>query len=665
MGSILSSLLYHSAHFLRSRFYLVEPEAAPTAPMHPLKELAQNFDLDAITLRYKQERAKRLREDGIKQFEQAKGGFSRFKQEADGVKITRDPVTNKKTTVLIVGAGFGGLVTAVKLKQQGVDDFVILDKAAGFGGTWYWNQYPGTSHWNKISCNVFVTAWTLVLNHFPPPPGVACDVESYIYLPFLEETGYMPKDRFSYGPEIIEHLGRVVSKWELEQHAFLQTNAASITWDEDSRRWHILTDRDDHFIAQFVVLATGTLHEPKLPGIPGIENFERDQFHCGRWNYKITGGDSTGKMTKLADKTVAVIGTGASAVGIVPLLAQDAKRLLVFQRTPSSITLRENWKTDPAMQALLQPGWQTAQMETLASILQGDLQDKECTALEGLESVTMRAIYREAEKAGVCLKPEEIPELMQLADVRRMEEIRKLVDEIIDDPATAEKLKPWYSFMCKRPAYSNDYLPTFNRPNVELIDTNGRGVSRLTRTGVIANDVEYDVDVLIYATGYDYFLGHDLYSRTGIRLVGSKGQTLDEKWRESGPSSLFGIHYRDFPNLFNIGVVQSAVGVSWTHTTYVVGQHVAEVVASMVGNPSFEVIEPTEDAEERWGKNMDEGADMRLSFAQSCPPGYYNIEGKPESFSSRWSMYPKGIQEWSRILADWRAERSMEGMEKR
>ncbi|GAP90886.1 putative monooxygenase [Rosellinia necatrix] len=625
VGSVVSFL---------QRWVLKRQASVAAGPVHPLKTLA--LDTEAITTRYQAEREKRLRQDGVDQFKQTKGKLSRFKDDVSAPLIPRKPV-KADVKVVICGAGFAGLATAVKLKDQGVKDIAIIDKGAGFGGTWYWNNYP----------------------------GAACDVESYMYLPFLEETGYIPKDRFSYGPEIREQVARVVAKWDLEKNAYLSTAITSMVWDEPLRRWHVRTNHNDHFISQFVVLATGTFHEPKLPGIPGIEDFQRHHFHSGRWDYGFTGGDPTGNMTKLADKKVGIIGTGASAVQLVPHLAKCAKKLYVFQRTPSSIGLRANTKTDPNMAASLKPGWQQEMMDVFADIMQGELSEKECTGVEGLEALTVREIYREGKEAGATISPQELPELFQLADFRLMDKLRKLVGDIVKDSDTAEKLKPWYSFMCKRPAFHNDYLGAFNNPNVELVDTEGQGVSYLTKTGVVANNKEYEVDLLVYSTGFDFETGVDFYRRTGIKLVGSRGRGLDEAWSKKGPSTLFGLHIREFPNLFYIGPAQAGVTANWTHTTYVAGQHIAETVAAVIRDGSFQAIEPTEEAEEDWGKQIDEGAEMRVEFAKLCPPGYYNKEGKPGELPARLGYFPKGIMMWTRILKEWREEGTMKGMEKR
>ncbi|KAF9886974.1 hypothetical protein FE257_010715 [Aspergillus nanangensis] len=632
MGSILSTLLQSMVSTLPKSIarLILSP---PTPPVHPLKNY--QVDKEALLAKYQAERLKRLRKEGVAQFQESRGGAYHRLREDVKPAVPRDPI-HAETTVLIVGGGFAGLVAAVNLEKEGVHDFRIVDKAAGFGGTWYWNQYP----------------------------GAACDVDSMLYLPFLEETGYIPSRRFPSGAEIRGQVQRIVSKWELERRSHLSTEITAAIWDESIRRWRVQTNHDDHFVTQFLVMATGTFHEPKLPGIPGMTTFKGDHFHSGRWNFDITGGDEKGNMTKLATKTVGIIGTGASAIQLVPKLADDAKKLYVFQRTPSSIQFRDNYEYDAkALQSSLRPGWQRQKMSEFADILMGKIVDKDSDSLDGLEEMTMRALVKEATMAGVALQPEEIPELMQLADFRLMERIRRQVDETVTDPATAAKLKPWYSFMCKRPAFNNDYLSAFNKPNVELVDTEGQGVSYLTETGVVANSTEYQVDLLIYSTGFDFEADVGFYRRTGIKMIGTKGRTFDEKWDEKGPSTLFGVHIHEFPNLLYVGPVQSGVTANWTHTTYAVGEHIAKFVANALQAENLsQAFEPTEEAEEDWGKKNEEGSEMRLQFAQTCPPGYYNREGKPEEIPARWAYFPKGIMAWTNITREWREEGTMQGM---
>ncbi|RMZ71756.1 Pentalenolactone D synthase [Pyrenophora seminiperda CCB06] len=612
---------------------------APVSAIDPIEGGIADTKQEAVTAKYKEEREKRLRPDGVKQFRETEGELAAFKEDIWAPPLERDAI-HAETKVLVVGGGFGGLVAAVNLIKQDVTDFLIVERGSDFGGTWFWNQYP----------------------------GVTCDVESLIYLPFLEETGYIPKDRFSYGPEIREQVERIVQKWDLRPRSCLQTEITSIKWDESILRWQVRTNRSDHFVAQFVVMATGTLHKPKLPAISGIETFQRPHFHSGRFDYRVTGGDANSPLVKLRDKTVGIIGTGASGVQLVPRIAQDAKKLYVFQRTPSTVTPRENWKNDTSKE--YPPGWQQDQMDLFANLMQGENIDRECTALEGLEPLTVRAITKDAEAAGVKVGPETMAELFKAADFKLMEKLRKMVEDTVHDAETAEKLKPWYAFMCKRPAFHNAFYDAFNLPNVELIDTDGRGVSHLTATSVVANNHAYPVDLLIYSTGFEFEVGANLERRTGIQLIGRAGRTLDEKFAANtppGPSTLFGIHTREFPNYFNIGPAQAGVTANQTHTIHIAAQHIAEVVRCVLDqrHGAVQVIEPTAEAEEEWSKQIEQGAEMRLNFHKQCPPGYYNAEGKPEEIPVRWGAYPKGIVAWGEELKAWREEGSMRGMERR
>nr|QDO73504.1 PeniC [Penicillium griseofulvum] len=561
-------------------------------------------------------------------------------QGVDQPSYTRSPIiTDSK--VVIIGGGLAGLVTAVKLKTQGINDFVILEKGAECGGTWHWNQYP----------------------------GAACDIESLIYLPLLEETGYVPQSRYSSGAEIRAHVARIILKWNLGEHICPLTQVTSTKWDESKLRWEVQTDHSDSLTCQFLVLATGLFHEPNLPRIPGSERFKGDQFHSGRWDYAVTGGDPAGSvpMDKLATKTVGVIGTGASGVQIVPRLAQDAKKLYVFQRTPSSITARDNYTMTPLMTepVIQKPGWQRARMVQFCEMLEAEeheMSDKDGTVAEGFDALSLRKVLNGMRKDDVA--PAQMGELYARADISLMESIRKHVSNTVDDHETAEKLKPWYPFLCKRPVFQNDYLSSFNRSTVELVDTNGQGVSCLTEKGVVANGKEHEVDLLIYATGFDYEIGTPFYQRTRIHVFGSHGQTLDDAWADQGPSTLFGIHIRDFPNLLYIGPCQAGVTFNFTHTIYEAADHISHVIGDCLKDgASFQAIQPSIEAQSDWVKQTEEGSEMRLQYAQSCPPGYFNGHGRPEKIPARWGYYPKGIKAWANAMRECRAE-GMKGLER-
>ncbi|KAJ5895357.1 cyclohexanone monooxygenase [Penicillium taxi] len=595
---------------------------------------------DVLAAKYASERSKRLSPGGCLEHDGSHVDsdiLQYLRKDPRSQYSAREPIRGA-ARVVIVGAGIAGLIAAVKLKEQGVDDFVMIEKGGSYGGTWYWNQYP----------------------------GLACDVEALIYLPFLEETGYVPKTRYPLAKDIRAHLTRIVEKWNLLPQIILGTSTTAMSWDEPARRWHITTNRSDQWTSQFVVLATGLFHEPKIPQIPGIETFQGAHFHSGRWDYQLTGGDAYSPRDRLAGKSVGVMGTGASAVQIIPQLARDAQKLYVFQRTPSSITLRDDVPVEATTIATWPRGWQKTRMEDFSRIVQGEeLSQKPCSATEGFDALALRNILRDyLHEASLAEIQDLLPRLFQEADYRLMDRIRKTVETIVQDPATAEDLKPWYGFLCKRPAFNNQYLATFNQPNVQLVDTQGKGVSRLIPKGVEVNGREFEVDVLIYCTGFDYEIGTSFYDRTGIDLTGSQGQTLDSEWAVDGPSTLYGIHVRHFPNLFYMGPVQAGASFNYTHTAYEAAAHIAALIRHCVDHEhDFQAIQPTQEAQEDWVQQNEAGSDERLRFAQSCTPGYFNGQGKPDRISARWSYYPKGIAAWVHAMQASREGGKLTGFE--
>ena len=276
-----------------------QPSGIPTA-----EELG--FDPGALREKYAGERAKRLRADANSQYQEITGQFEHYNQDPYVEPGFTRPALQEDIDVLIVGGGFGGMLAAVRLQEAGITNFRIIEKAGDFGGTWYWNRYPGAQ----------------------------CDIEGYLYLPLLEEMNYIPKERYSFAPEIFAHAQRIGQRYELYERACFQTKVKEARWDEDAGRWAVSSDRDDVFKARFVIMSSGPLNKPKLPGIPGIENFKGHTFHTSRWDYDYTGGDTTGGLHKLQDKRVGIIGTGATAIQCIPHLGAHAQQLYVFQRTP-------------------------------------------------------------------------------------------------------------------------------------------------------------------------------------------------------------------------------------------------------------------------------------------------------------------------------------------
>ena len=411
------------------------------------------FDPDALAKRYAEEREKRIREDAEAQFVQLShdSPFANKYLEEDPYcePVQRDPIKDERE-VIVIGGGWVGMLTAARLVQAGIEGVRIVESGGDFGGTWYWNRYPGAQ----------------------------CDIESYSYLPLLEETGYVPKLRYSFAPEIYEHAQRIGQHFGLYEDAVFQTWVTELRWLEDEKRWLVQTNHGDEMRARHICLGTGPANRPRLPGIPGVEDFRGHSFHTCRWDYDYTGGSHEGGLDNLADKTVAIIGTGATAVQCVPALGESAKQLYVFQRTPSSVDVRNNAETDPEWAANLKPGWQKERQKKFGEAFLGGPIDPAFID-DGWTRLT-RNVKTLASKA-----TEQVSNLVQLADFKTMEEIRGLVDETVKDPETADKLKAYYNQFCKRPTFNDHYLATFNRENVELVDVSTtQGVEAITERGL-------------------------------------------------------------------------------------------------------------------------------------------------------------------------------------
>jgi cyclohexanone monooxygenase len=595
---------------------------------------ALGFDPAALREKYRRERDKRLRPEGEAQYVEVSGKFAHFVDDpyvAPG--FTRAPLTDEKE-VVIIGGGFSGMLAAARLREAGIEDVRIIEAGGDFGGTWYWNRYPGAQ----------------------------CDIESYCYLPLLEETGYMPKEKYSFAPEIYEHSQRIAKRFGLYAVACFQTRVTEVRWDDASARWLVATDRGDRMRARFVITATGPASRPKLPGIPGLEEFAGHTFHTARWDYAYTGGDHGGNLHKLADKRVAIIGTGATAIQCVPFLGAHAKQLYVFQRTPSSVDLRGNKPTDPAWAATLKPGWQRARRENFNDVVTGrpfevDLVSDAWTDIfRNLQGMTPLGERDQS--------LEEAAELAEIADFQKMNEIRARVDREVHDQATAEALKPWYRQFCKRPTFNDEYLATFNRPNVKLVDTSDeKGVERITRKGVVANGALYEVDCIIFATGFEISTAPK--RRIGFDIVGRGGRSLFDYWKD-GLRTLHGFSSHGFPNWFFIGISQNGVSVNMTSMFDDQARHVAYIIREVKARGA-KTVEVSEAAEAAWVKTVRELAVMNTSFADACTPGYYNNEGKFGSSPGTLNgeIYAPGANAFNALLAEWRGKGDLAGLELR
>jgi cation diffusion facilitator CzcD-associated flavoprotein CzcO len=602
----------------------------------PAGTTTPTIDREALRERYRHERDKRIRPDGNAQYLQPTGKFAHLLDDPYTERVERAPLFDEVTVVLI-GGGFSGLVTGARLKQAGIDDVRIIEGAGDVGGAWYWNRYP----------------------------GAMCDTAAMVYLPLLEETGHMPSMKYVFAPEIYEHARRIATHFGLYDNALFSTQVTSLEWDETISRWIVHTDRGDAIRTRFVSMGTGPLHRPKLPGIPGIDTFEGHTFHTARWDYHYTGGSYEGApMTNLADKRVGIIGTGATAVQCIPHLARDARELFVFQRTPSSIDVRNNHPIDPGWFATLGPGWQQRWLTNFATLQTGGFADEDLVH-DGWTDISKRIRDRMVENLarGGDLTPASLLRAYEESDDEKMEEIRARVDAIVEDPSTAAALKPWYRQLCKRPCFHDEYLQAYNRPSVHLVDTDGQGVERIDATGVWVAGVHHEVDCLVFASGFE--VGTEYSRRCGFETVGRGGITLTDRWAE-GMQSLHGMHVHGFPNLFIVGPNQGSNLISnITQNLTEAGTTIA-ILLNQALDTGADEVEVTAEAEQEWVRLL-EGSERAFIGNPECTPGYYNNEGGPIGRKQRLngSGYPEGPVAYWEYLDRWRTDGAFHGLELR
>ena len=594
-----------------------------------LNDEALGFDPDELRQKYQVERDKRIRPEGSEQYTEVAGDFSQYIDDPYiDVTQKRAPL-NDEIDVAIIGGGFGGLITAARFSERGINNIRVIEKGGDFGGTWYWNRYP----------------------------GAACDTESYIYLPLLEELGFVPKEKYTHAPEILQHCRNIAEHYNLYDRACLQTEVNKLEWDELSKRWIVRTNQGDAMRARFVVMSNGPMNRPKLPGIKGIGDYQGHTFHTSRWDYNYTGGSSEGELSNLKDKRVAVIGTGATAVQCVPHVGASAKNLYVFQRTPSSVDVRANRPTDQAWAASLKQGWQKERMENFNILCSGGIVEEDLVKdgwTEIIRNLVSMANYR-----GKDTNWDEVPKMMELADFKKMEQIRARAEEVVADPATAEALKPYYRQFCKRPCFHDAYLQTFNLDNVQLVDTNGIGVDSITPNGVVANGKEYPVDCIIFATGFE--VGTDYTRRAGYDVIGKDNLSLSQKWSD-GMRTLHGIHTHGFPNLFIISNSQSGFTTNFPHSMDETACHIGYILNRCL-EENISTVEVSETAEDAWVEEIIAVSRYNEEFQAMCTPGYYNNEGQPNPKSVQNGPYGKGSRPYFKITKAWRDEGTMQGLD--
>ncbi|MYW70128.1 FAD-dependent oxidoreductase [Streptomyces sp. SID8379] len=570
--------------------------------------------------RYRVERERRIRPEGPGQYRSTTAEFGYFAADPYVPDTAEREPVHDVVDVAIVGGGFGGILAGARLRTQGVASVRVIDQGGDFGGTWYWNRYP----------------------------GIHCDIESHVYLPLLDETGYVPEWKYAPGEEIRRHAVRIAEQFDLYESALFSTTVTGLTWDEPARQWRVTTDRGDVFRATYVITATGTLTEPKLPGIPGIEDYKGHTFHTSRWDYGYTGGHSGGGMTGLADKRVGVVGTGATGVQVIPKLAEDAGHLYVFQRTPSAVDVRGQRRMSPQEVGADRPGWAAERRENFLRIVSGESAGRDLVADRWTESAAL------LEKLLPSFRRDGEPDFesaYEAADHATMNQIRERVAKEVADATTADALQPWYRYACKRPTFSDTYLPTFNRDDVTLVDTaDSHGIERMTERGVVVGGVEYEVDCLIFATGFS--VGVSGITSGKLPVTGRDGVELLHTWADRGPRTLHGFTSIGFPNLIRMGSLQNASSVNFTNILDEQALHAAALVAAAQQKDAL--VEPTPEAEDAWMETCAQGAPDHEWFHAECTPGYYNREGRGRPNGP--TAYPHGAVAFHDLLRRWREE---------
>src|SRR4051794_33004495 len=591
------------------------------------------IDKEAVRRRYLEERDKRLRADGNEQYIRLAGGeFAGYLDDPHTPFVEREPRTDH-VTVAFIGGGFAGLVTGARLAEAGVDDVRIVEKGGDFGGTWYWNRYPGAQ----------------------------CDTASMVYMPLLEETGHVPTEKYAHGPEILGHCQRIGKQYDLYAGALFHTEVTDLRWDGAGARWVVSTNRGDRLTAQFVAMGIGPLHVAKLPGIPGIGDFRGPSFHTSRWDYGITGGDHLGApLDGLADKRVALIGTGATSVQAVPHLARACRELLVFQRTPSSIDVRDNGPIDPEWFAgIATPGWQQRWLDNFTANQTGGDADEDLV-MDGWTEIARRMRAKFAALPVAERTPLAMLSAFEDSDFEKMEQIRARVDAVVRDPATAEHLKAWYRQLCKRPCFHDEYLQAYNEPGVRLIDTDGRGVERITERGVVANGVEHEVDLIIYASGFE--VGTEWTRRAGYEITGRDGATISAHWAQ-GMRTMHGLHVHGFPNLFVVQPTQAANLISNVPSNLADHGRTIALVVKQALDAGAREVEVSRDAEDRWVELLLSGSGRMLGTLD-CTPGYYNNEGRDPGPRARLNVgHPHGPMAYFQHIDAWRRSGTFAGLE--
>jgi cyclohexanone monooxygenase len=527
----------------------------------------------------------------------------------------------KAFDVIVVGAGFAGLAALHKFRDELGYATAVFEAAAGAGGVWWWNRYP----------------------------GARCDVESLQYCyefsdALLQEWNWT--ERFATQPEILSYVEHVVERFDMAKDIRFSTRVTSAVFDEKTARWTIETDKGERCQARYVVMASGPLSTPNIPPFPGREDFKGEVYHTGQWPHH---------PVEFKGKRVAVIGTGSSGVQVAPEIAKEAEHLYVMQRTPGHSIPARNRMHYPGEQEQvkarykeLRKAWNATPGATAWRSLPTDevvvTGDKSVFSVDEQER---RETFERAWKQGGNALHRSFNDI--LVDTKASSLVNEFlhakIDEIVKDKAVAELVKPRQYYGTKRIILDTGYYEMFNQPNVTLVDVKSDPIDKLTATGIKTRNASYDVDMIVFATGYDALTG----SLTRMDIRGRDGVRLRDVW-EHGPQSYLGLMVVGFPNLFIVSGPQSP---SVLANVIVANEQQVNWIGAAISHldaKGIETIEATPQAQAAWVEHVNEvGAASIYTKGDSWYVGA-NIDGKPKVFMP-YIGFPRYVAKCEDVVA--------------
>ncbi|MCE2391865.1 MAG: NAD(P)/FAD-dependent oxidoreductase [Proteobacteria bacterium] len=520
--------------------------------------------------------------------------------------------TAREVDVVVAGAGFGGLYALYRLRGLGLE-VQVYEAGSDIGGTWYWNRYP----------------------------GARCDVESlaysYAFSRELEED-WDWSERYASQPEILEYAHHVAERFDLRRDIQLETRVVSAVYDEARGRWTVRTDRGEEVSAQFCVMATGCLSARNIPDFPGLDRYSGRCFHTGDWPEE---------GVELEGRRVGIIGSGSTAIQAIPILAEQAGELFVFQRTPNFSMPARNTPMDPDYQKRAKASYPAFREPFVSGMFGLDFHPNDRLGASASPE-ERNEVFEERWRAGGLGVVGAFADLFVDEEVNEAaaEFIRGKIRETVHDPEVAELLCPDTPVGCKRPCADTNYFETYNRPNVTLVDIRNAPVEEITETGLRTGGRHYELDCIVFATGFAAMTGALL--RIDIR--GRDGVKLAEKWAE-GPKTYLGLGVEGFPNLFTI----TGPGSPSVLANMIPGieQHVNWIADCMVymRERGLRRIEATPEAEAAWVEHVNQIADRTIY--PTCNSWYVgaNIPGKPRVFMP-YLGFPRYVAKCEQVVAN-------------